>query len=338
MSDNFFSLPKETRRVLLEQSATKLNVKAQILEKDIWICWVLQQLFSLPIAMAFKGGTSLSKVYNLINRFSEDVDVTIDYRELIPSIDLSKEISKSALKKLREQLEGKVKEYTQSKIVPFLYESINKNFADEKFFIELSADGEKMRVHYPTLFRESEGYLQTNVLIEFGGCNSIQPNNIHSVKTILSEVTDGLALPVAPVNVLDPARTFWEKATLIHVECHRGRLNTSPERLSRHWYDLANLSKSWVVEKALTNRKLLEDVIVHKKAFFNASYANYDLCLDGKFRLIPNEDEVMNLKSDFIKMQNAGMFSELLVSFDNLIEAVRNLEKIVNQKMQRHIV
>lgn len=236
------------------------------------------------------------------------MNVTIDYRELLPTIDLSKEISKSALKKLREQLEGKVKEHAQNKILPFLSECIKNDFPSQIFNLELSDDGEKLRVHYPTLFEPGEGYLQTNVLIEFGGCNSIQPNDTHSIKTILSEVTGDLVLPVAQVKVLNPSRTFWEKATLIHVECHRGRLNTSPERLSRHWYDLAKLFQSWVGENALSDRKLLEDVVVHKKAFFNASYANYDDCLNKQFRLVPKEDEIMNLKSDFIKMQNSGMY------------------------------
>lgn len=330
MENNFFSLSQETQYAILDGAAAQLNLTARIIEKDIWICWVLQKLFTLPIAMAFKGGTSLSKAYNLISRFSEDVDVTIDYHELLPNLDLSKNISKSGLKKLREQLEGKVKEYAQNKILPFLAECIKNEFPGQNFTLELSEDGEKLRVHYPTLYSSGEGYLQTNVLIEFGGCNSIQPNEIHSIKTLLSEIAPDLVLPIAQVNVLNPLRTFWEKATLIHVECHRGRLNTSPERLSRHWYDLAKLSQSAVGENALSDRNLLENVIVHKKAFFNASYANYDDCLVRKFRLIPNEDETKNLKSDFIKMQNSGMFSEKLVSFDHIIEVISNLEKNIN--------
>lgn len=175
MPDNFFALSPEIQYTILDAAATKLNLKARIIEKDIWICWVLQKLFTLPIAMAFKGGTSLSKAYNLINRFSEDVDVTIDYRELLPPVDLSKEISKSALKKLREQLEGKVKERAQNKILPFLSECIKNDFPSQIFNLDLSDDGEKLRVHYPTLFDSGEGYLQTNVLIEFGGCNSFSP-------------------------------------------------------------------------------------------------------------------------------------------------------------------
>lgn len=331
MADNFFNYSKEIQRAMLSGAESKLNVKARIIEKDIWICWVLQKLFTLPIAMAFKGGTSLSKAYKLINRFSEDVDVTIDYKELLPSADLSKSISKSALKKLREQLEGKVKEYTQGKIPPFFMECFKKDFPDETFNLDLSEDGEKLRIHYPTLFEPASGYLQANVLIEFGGCNSIQPNDVHSIKTILSQVTGDLVLPVAQVKVLSPARTFWEKATLIHVECHRGRLSNSPERLSRHWYDLAKLSQSWVEKSALSDRKLLEDVIMHKKAFFNASYANYDHCLDGQFRLVPNDDEIINLQSDYIQMQDSGMFPEKPQSFKDIIEDISKLEASINE-------
>lgn len=334
MENNFFFLSQEVQSAILDGAAAQLNLTAQIIEKDIWICWVLQKLFTLPITMAFKGGTSLSKAYNLISRFSEDVDVTIDYHELLPDLDLSKEISKSALKKLREQLEGNVKEYTKNKIMPFLYECIKNEFPNKEFNLELSDDGEKLRVHYPTLYNSGAGYLQTNVLIEFGGCNSIQPNAMHSIKTILSEIAPDLVLPIAQVNVLSPLRTFWEKATLIHVECHRGRLNTSPERLSRHWYDLAKLSQSSVGKIALSDRTLLENVLVHKKAFFNASYANYDDCLAGKFRLLPSENETKNLKSDFTKMQNSGMFSEKLVSFDHIMEIISNLEKNLNNNEQ----
>lgn len=331
MTDNFFSLEKETQRSILNSAAIQLNISARIIEKDIWICWTLEKLFTLPIPMAFKGGTSLSKVYNLIHRFSEDIDITIDYKELLPSIDLSKEISKSALKKLREELKEKVKEYTHNKISSFFSDCINKEFSNGRLSLELSADGEKLRIHYPTLFTEEENYLQSNVLLEFGGCNSIQPNNKHEVETMLSKVTKELKLPKAQINVLDPERTFWEKATLIHVECHRDKLNTNPERLSRHWYDLAKLSQSWVGGKALSNQKLLEDVILHKKAFFNASYANYDHCLAKKFRLVPEKNQINNLKSDFAKMQKSGMLSESPVSFDKLIEIIQKLELEMNR-------
>lgn len=97
-------LPKETQLAILDGAATKLNIQSRIIEKDIWIYWVLQKLFIFPMRMVFKGGTSLSKVYNLIDRFSEDIDITIDYRELSPGMNLSDNLSRSALKKMRERL------------------------------------------------------------------------------------------------------------------------------------------------------------------------------------------------------------------------------------------
>lgn len=128
MADNFFNLSKDIQRDILTGAESKLNVKAEIIEKDIWICWVLSKLFTLPIKMAFKGGTSLSKAYNLIDRFSEDVDVTIDYLDLMPNIDLSIPTSRSQLKKLREALQLKVKQYAMEKILPFITDCYHKEF------------------------------------------------------------------------------------------------------------------------------------------------------------------------------------------------------------------
>lgn len=126
-------------------------------------------------------------------------------------------------------------------------------------------------------------------------------------------------------------RTFWEKATLIHVECHRERLLNTPERLSRHWYDLFMLNNSWVGEQALSTNEILKSVIEHKKAFFNASYANYDDCLSGKFRLIPGEPYVVNLEKDFMQMIEAGMFHEHPPKFDKITEGLKILERAINK-------
>lgn len=104
MRDNFFDLANNIQREILIGAESQLNVKPSILEKDIWICWILQELFTFPTPMAFKGGTSLSKAYRLISRFSEDVDITIDYRHFSPTIDLSQSISRSALDKLSKHL------------------------------------------------------------------------------------------------------------------------------------------------------------------------------------------------------------------------------------------
>ena len=255
MAQNFFELSKATQTDILIGAQNTLGFEPSILEKDLWICAVLHELFSLPIPMAFKGGTSLSKGYGLIDRFSEDIDVTIDYRFFLPDLDLSQQTSRSALKKISGRLKERLVQYIKDIVVPHLQESLGHKYRDKTFQLELSDDGENLRVHYPPLFEQQENYLQHNVLLEFGGRNSIAPGEICEIIPYLATASEALYLPPAKVNVLSPLRTFWEKATLIHVECHRGRLESSPERLSRHWYDLA------------TEEYLGSDIIVQSEAF-----------------------------------------------------------------------
>ena len=131
--------------------------------------------------------------------------------------------------------------------------------------------------------------------------------------------------------MLSPTRTFWEKATLIHVECHRQRLAAGPERLSRHWFDLACLARHDAGRKALADRALLEDVVRHKTVFFSASYANYADCLDGRLRLVPDDAQLAGLGSDYDAMRRAGIVGADAPEFDVLIERLRALEAEANR-------
>src|ERR1700722_84103 len=128
MPDNFFSLPKQTQQSVLMGAETRLNTRAFILEKDIWLCWVLNALFTLPVTMTFKGGTSLSKVYDLIKRFSEDIDITIDYRNFSAETDLNKPISKTALKNLSERLKTDLKQYVKDNILSHIQKCFEHYF------------------------------------------------------------------------------------------------------------------------------------------------------------------------------------------------------------------
>lgn len=138
-------------------------------------------------------------------------------------------------------------------------------------------------------------------------------------------------MPTAKVIAFSSERTFWEKVTLIHVECHRGRLKQAPDRLSRHWYDLAKLSQSSLKIKALKNKLLLNDVLMIKKAFFNASYANYDKCKNQQFCLVPKPDEIAGLKADYEHMIKSDMFLHEPVTFDEIITELKSLQIAINQ-------
>jgi hypothetical protein len=327
MSNEFLKFSYNKKYQILVDAEPVLGIKPYYLEKDIWICWVLRELFNLSIKMAFKGGTSLSKCFGIIDRFSEDVDVTIDFREFMPNMDISKE-SKTSLKNKREKIKEKVNDYVINTVIPMLQNAFAIEFNEQlKYKFE---DGEKLYIYYPTVFEQKiDDYVKNNVLIEFGGSNKTEPSEEHVVKPYLN--LDGLLLPTATVWVYSPLRTFWEKVTLIHVECHRGRLIEAPDRLSRHWYDLAKLSKSWVKSEALKDTALLHDVLQVKKAFFNASYANYDKCENKEFSLIPNDKEIKKLKSDYLKMIEAEMFLNEPEKFETIIEELSYLQELLNQ-------
>ncbi|WP_269146843.1 nucleotidyl transferase AbiEii/AbiGii toxin family protein [Xenorhabdus nematophila] len=289
-------------------------------------------LFSLPEAppMAFKGGTSLSKVFNVINRFSEDIDITLDYRYLLNGIDpLSGSYSKNQIKKLSEHLKQRVHQYANEMIVPHIQSELNDLSFSELHSIRIDESGEKIWVSYPSVTEESDEYLKSEVLIELGGRNVIDPNELHIIRPYLSDLVPELEFPSGQVVVLSPERTFWEKATLIHVECRRG-LKENADRLSRHWYDLVMLSQHEIGHRAIADRELLEDVIRHKSVFFNASYAGYEECLVGRLSLLPNNEVLSALKADYQNMISAEMIYGIAPSFDELIEAIKQIQYRIN--------
>jgi hypothetical protein len=333
MKNNFFHLPVAKRLALIRLAGDRLDVSDMIIEKDFWVCWLLEKLFALPIKMAFKGGTSLSKVFGLIKRFSEDIDITVDYLNFKQKLDLTC-TSRAQLKKIGDQLKKQLKTYVTGTILPYFQQQIAEMDMAKSFAVTVSDDGEQLRFYYPSITSEQLDYLRDHVLLEFGVRNSTEPCEKHIITPYLTQVVDhDISLPKPMIDTLSPLRTFWEKATLIHVECHRANLTRTPERLSRHWYDLFMLYNSRVGEQALSRIDILQDVLEHKKAFFNASYANYDNCLNGKFRLTPIEQHQTSLVQDFKRMIVAGMFyGDLPPAFDNILESLKSLEKAINEK------
>ena len=335
MAEAFLSLNARDRKEILETVAARSGQPAVILEKDIWICWVLEILFSIPNhnPMAFKGGTSLSKVYRIIDRFSEDVDITFDYRAFSDGFDpFAADVNKSQIKRFRNRLESSVKAYTQNVVVPALETAAEGLATSGQHRVRINDNGESVWFAYPSSVENTVGYLASEVLLEFGGRNVIDPNERHVITPEIAALTNDLNYPKAMVTVLSPVRTFWEKATLIHGECHRRRLSHNPERISRHWFDLACLAHHDTSRAALSDRAIFEDVVRHKTVFFNTSYANYDHCLDGRLRLVPDEDQLARLRTDYEAMRTAGIVRDEAPRFDALMESVRDVEIEVNRQ------
>jgi hypothetical protein len=334
MSESFLQLTPGEQSQIYRALGPELSRSPVILEKDVWVCWVLQTLFTMPsrLPMAFKGGTSLSKVFGAIARFSEDVDITLDYRGLDSSFDpFATGLSNSRLKKFSDELKSFVRDHTLGVVGPHFQSRLTAEFGAKSHRIEFSENGEQLRLHYPSVLEASTDYVGNSVLLEFGGRNITEPNQAHEVRPDIAQHVPALEFPHSIVSVLSPARTFWEKATLMHVECQRGEFRSSAERLSRHWYDLAMLADLSHGDEALANRDLLADVVKHKKVFYNTGYANYDACLAGQLRLIPDEAALAGLREDFQHMVGAGMFIGEPPTFDTLINRLRVLEAVINK-------
>ncbi|MDB5970677.1 MAG: uncharacterized protein JWQ90_3127 [Hydrocarboniphaga sp.] len=333
MAEAFLRLPLAEQAEILNGLAPELGRAAVVLEKDVWVCWVLQHLFQMPgrLPMAFKGGTSLSKVFDAISRFSEDVDVTLDYRGFDTDIDpFDANTSKSQIKKLGESLKGFVRDHAHEVATPYFTEQLREQFDPQHARVEVSDNGEEFRIYYPSALDQAAGYVGNSVLIEFGGRNITEPNAEYQVRPYIADRLPSLDLPSATVTVLSPARTFWEKVTLIHVECHRPDLKADANRQSRHWYDLALLADHDIGRQALADRALLADVVKHKKVFFGAGYANYDACQTGGIRLLPDQRLLDAVASDLRAMIDAGMFYGERPSFEKIIGRLRALEHEIN--------
>ena len=331
MPEDFLQLSADEQADIVNTCAAKLGRRPEHLEKDVWICWVLQNLFGMPqsLPMAFKGGTSLSKVFDAIRRFSEDIDVTIDYKALDATIDpFAPDLSKTQQKKFSDTLKARLKQHTHDVVLPY-FEKLLAPIAKRKHPVELSEDGESMRIYYPSILRDGE-----SVLLEFGGRNTTEPNAEYPLRPYIADVMTELAFPSAKVSVLSPLRTFWEKATLIHVECYRPEPRIGADRLSRHWSDLAALADHDIGKRAVADRAMLADVVKHKAVFFYSAHANYDAVLGGELRLVPERALLDALGTDFGQMIKNGMFDVEPQSFDKIVSRLKILEREINGQDQ----
>ena len=341
MSESYLDLAAVDQRDILQTAAAELGRNAAVLEKDIWVCWVLEVLFDMPKAhpMAFKGGTSLSKVYGIIDRFSEDVDITLSYShfEDVDYPDYPKQFdpfaggtSKNQRRRYSDRLKGYVKNYADGTVVPYLENELAKLSTADSHVVTTDDSGEKIWISYPSAVEETDEYLKANVLVELGGRNVIDPNEVHCITPYVADVTEGVSYPSCDVTVLSPKRTFWEKATLIHVECNRDKLKANPERLSRHWYDLVMLFRHESGQFAVNDRLLFEDVVNHKKVFFDSSTANYGMCLENALKLLPEGELLDGLRNDYDAMTGSGMMYQETLSFDEIIDAIKQIEHDIN--------
>jgi hypothetical protein len=330
--DKVANLTPDQRRELFEVAGGRRRVNPAIMEKDFWVCWVLRRLFSdadLKDHLIFKGGTSLSKVYGLIDRFSEDIDLVLDWTLLGYGqglIDPYQNFdSKGKQDRFNKEINAKATVYIEKNLLP----KFNELFADVpglRVSIDPS-DPYSVNVAYPAIFKEA--YIRPAVRLEIGPLASWVPSKQYAIQPYAAaEIPSVFENPSCPVVVIAAERTFWEKAAILHKEAHRPGI--IPLRHSRHYYDVYKLTTSAFGKTALTDSALRQEVVAFKQRFYPSSWARYDLAKPGTFKMIPSADHFAVLKKDYQDMA-VMIFGEIPV-FERIIETLRALEDQINRQ------
>lgn len=336
--DKFVLLKPKDKRAYFEVAASNLNIMPQLVEKDFWVCWILKTLFLLPDVgthLTFKGGTSLSKCYNVIKRFSEDIDISIErpFLSKTHAIEPDKANSNKENQKRLKELHSVCKTKIVEKIIPSLNQAVAAILSNVgEWKIELDPndeDGQTVLFVFPQVMAtNAESYIRSSVKIEFGARSDHWPVEIVRIAPYIANISGGRVIEGPSVRVLAAERTFWEKATILHMIYHYQSDKKVPPRMSRHYYDVFAMVDSPIYKKALKNIALLNQVSEHKALFFKAAWAHYDTAKPGTLRLVPREDQVSQLKNDFRQMQQ--MFFEEPASFETIIEKLRIVEGQIN--------
>jgi len=336
VAEYFFDLSKTDQREALEYGRAETGRPAHLLEKDVWVVWTLRTLFESPLsaALTFKGGTSLSKVYRVIDRFSEDIDLTYDIRKLIPDLigeggDLP--ASRSQASRWTQAVRHRLPDWITQNVQPAIQAALTREGLDAR--LELGgSENDKLFLHYPAL-TQGTGYVAPVVTLEFGARATGEPHQVFQVACDVAGHLADLSFPIASPLVMSVARTFWEKATAAHVFCAQGRIRS--ERYARHWHDLAAIARSPHFAAIITDRTVATTVARHKSFFFvekdaKGQVIDYLPATTGHLKIVPEGQARKSLAEDYAAMLADEVMVGDSVPFSELLEACADLEAKVN--------
>jgi hypothetical protein len=331
---------KDAERLeLFLATARRLGTAVQNVEKDFWVCWVLDVLFNGMGAghprLLFKGGTSLSKSFGLIDRFSEDIDITV-FRD-----DLGEPASIQGL----EALSGKKRRARLDAIRVACQAFINGPFLktfDEVLTAEMrsariapdagDADQQTVLLWYPVVTAGASPYIRSAVKIEAGAKSALDPHVVTTVKPYAADDVAAIDLQVTGITTVEPQRTFWDKVVILHGlrawYDRRGELRHGGQRVSRHYFDVFRLLQSPLGERAMEDRVLAADCARHARMFFNSPDFDLDHAVAGAFRLMPHPDMEALLERDYDAM--AMMITGAVPPFADVMTALAVLDRRLN--------
>ena len=307
----------------LNVAADESGRPAHLLEKDVWVVWALAALYGSALGehLVFKGGTSLSKAYGVIRRFSEDVDLTHDIRAIAPDlVDGNGEAlpkTRSEEKRWSSEVRKRLVEWVAGAAQPVISDAL----AAQALVATIRVEGEKLFIDYEATAAGS-GYVAPSVMLEFGARSTGEPASLRDIACDASGLVEGVVFPTARPRVMHAERTFWEKATAIHVFCLQERLRG--DRFARHWHDVVRLDEAGVAEAAFADRELANAVARHKSMFFaekaaDRSPIDYVAAVNGGLQLVPGGDAAEALQEDYGRMVEDGLLLDDAEPFEALM-------------------
>lgn len=336
VAEHYFALSEKDQGEVLEQAREKTGRPTHLLEKDVWVVWTLGALFDSALAadLTFKGGTSLSKAYKIIDRFSEDLDLTYDIRKLIADLTGGEAFvpaTRSQAGKWTKAVRDRLPAWIAGDVQPILQKALEQAKLDAKLEIA-GADQDKLLLHYPAV-KKGTGYVAPIVTLEFGGRATGEPHETVPVTCDLDGQVEGVAFPTASPLVMSVARTFWEKATATHVYCAQGRIRS--ERYARHWHDLAAIMRSSHYCTAIKDRVVAQAVAEHKSHFFSekddkGNVIDYFLAVGGGLQIVPQGAAREALAADYAKMLEDQVMVGDALPFEELMTACEALADQAN--------
>lgn len=319
------ALGNEERAEIFSETAARKGITSAAAEKDFWLCWTLMMIFEHPDLsklLKLKGGTSLSKCYDLIDRFSEDIDLILDW-DVLTDEDPYKERSNTQQDRFNKKLLELEVEYIKDNLFPILEGEVLPVCK-----VEIDrGDGHIVNIIYPRAF--SDRYLRPEIRLEIGSLASMIPFGEFRVRPyVAEEFSDISEQQDSKVVAVTAERTFWEKVTILHVEAHRPADKAQPARYSRHYYDIYKMLGTGTAADAMKDFALLEDVVSFKKRFYPSGWANYESASPGTMKIIPDGKMLEALRTDY-EMMREMIFGEY-PDFDTVIESLRKFEKRLN--------
>ena len=325
----FVEIPVDIQAQTIDKVQKRYGMPEQVIEKDWWVSAVLRALFALPYAerMSFKGGTSLSKCWDIISRFSEDIDIAVDreflgYGGELSRTQVSDKLRRAACSFVREKLQFDLRDKMIEQGVPSGKFSVNVNITPVT-----TVDPEVINVEYDSIF-ETLPYVKNAVKIEVSGRSMNEPLEDVALRSIIEDTLPDAAFSESKfiVPTVKPERTFLEKICLLHEEFRKECDDVRVSRMSRHLYDIVMIMKTPVADRALADKGLFASIVEHRRKFIGLKGFDYSTLCAEKISIIPPESVAGKWREDYVTMCKTMMYGDY-PEFDKLMVSIRELQE-----------